>query len=55
MFDNNVVELSTINDEVVEKVNINKLKAYHHNNSSTNVIIITVTIDTRLNGKIKNR
>jgi hypothetical protein len=29
MFDNNTVELSTISDEGVEKVNINKLKTYH--------------------------
>ncbi len=34
MFDNNVVELSTISDEGVERVN-NKLKTYHHNNPST--------------------
>jgi hypothetical protein len=39
MFDNNSVELSTINDEGVERVNINKLKVYHHNNPPTNVII----------------
>jgi hypothetical protein len=54
MFDNNNVELSTISDEGVEKVNINKLKAYH-NKSPTNVIIATVTINTRPSGKIKNR
>jgi hypothetical protein len=38
-----------------EKVNINKLKAYHHNNSSTNVIITTITVDTRPSGKIRIR
>jgi hypothetical protein len=53
-FDNNIVELLTINDEGVERLNINKPKAYHHNNL-TNVIIMTITIDTRPNGKIINR
>jgi hypothetical protein len=55
MFDNNTVELSTISDEGVERININKLNAYHHNNPPTNVIITTITIDTRPNGKIINR
>jgi hypothetical protein len=49
------VELSTISDEGVEIVKINKLKTYHHNNPPTNVIITTITIDTRPSGKIKNR
>jgi hypothetical protein len=55
MFDNNTVELSTISDEGVERININKLNAYHHNNPPTNVIITTITIDTRPNGKNINR
>jgi hypothetical protein len=55
MLDNNSVELSTINDEGVERVNINKLKVYHHNNPPTNVIIVVVTVDIRPSGKIKNR
>ncbi len=55
MFDNNIVELSTISNEGVEKVNINKLKAYHHNNPPTNVIIVVVTINTKPSGKIRNR
>jgi hypothetical protein len=55
MFNNNIVELSTISDEGEERVNNNKLKAYHHHNPSTSVIITIVTIDTRLNGKIRNR
>jgi len=53
-FYNNIVELSTMSDEGVERLNVNKPKAYHHNNL-TNVIITTVTIDTRPNGKIINR
>jgi hypothetical protein len=32
VFDNNTMELSTISDEGVERVNINKLKAYQHDN-----------------------
>jgi hypothetical protein len=55
MFDNNIMELLTISDEGVERVNINKLKAYHHDNPPTNVIIVVVIVDTRPNGKIKNR
>jgi hypothetical protein len=55
MFNNNIVELSTISDEGVETVNNNKLKAYHHNNPPTSVIIAVVTVDTIPNGKIKNR
>ncbi len=47
--------MSTINDEGVERVNINKLKTYHHDNPPTNVIIVVVTFDTRPNGKNKNR
>ncbi len=37
------MELSTISDEGVEKVNINKLKVYHHN-PPTNVIITIVIV-----------
>ncbi len=55
MFDNNTMELSTISNEGAKKVNINKLKVYHHNNAPTNLIIVIVTIDTRPGGKIKNR
>ncbi len=38
----------------VKRVNINKLKAYHHNKSPTNVIIMTIIVDTQPSGKIKN-
>ncbi len=55
MFDNNIVELSTISNEEADRVNINKLKVYHHNNPPTNVIIMVVIVDTRPSGKIKNR
>ncbi len=54
-FDNNTMELSTINDEGVERVNINKPKAYHHDNPPIDVIITTIIIDTKPSGKIKNR
>jgi hypothetical protein len=36
VFDINTMELSTISDEGAERVNINKLRAYHHNNPPTN-------------------
>jgi hypothetical protein len=55
MFDNNIMELSTISDEGAKRVNINKLKAYHHNNPPTNVIITIITFDTKPSGKFKNR
>jgi hypothetical protein len=55
MFDNNTMELSTISDERAKRININKLKAYQHNNPPTNVIIEVVTVDTRPSGKIRNR
>ncbi len=55
MFDNNTIELSTMSNEGAKRVNINKLKVYHHNNPPTNVITMIVTIDTRPSGKIKSR
>jgi hypothetical protein len=54
MFDNKPMELSTINDEGVGRVNINKLKVYHHN-PPTNVIIAAVTVDTRPTSKAESR
>jgi hypothetical protein len=54
MFDNNTMELSTISNEGVKRVNINKLKTYHHNNPPTNVIIMDVIVDTRHSGKKPN-
>ncbi len=39
----------------VERVNINKLKAYHHDNPRNNVIIIVVTVDTKPSGIFLNR
>jgi hypothetical protein len=54
MFANNTMELSTISDEGVKRININKLKVYHHN-PPTNVIIIVVIVDTRPNSKIGGR
>jgi hypothetical protein len=55
MFDSNIVELPTISDEGVDRININKLKICHHNNPPTNVIITVVTVDGRPNGTIINR
>ncbi len=55
MFDNNSIELSTISDEEVEKVNINKLNAYHHDNPPIDLIITIIAVDTRPSWKIKNR
>jgi hypothetical protein len=47
MFDNNTMELSTISDDEVKRVNINKLKTYHHDNPPIDVIITVITIGTR--------
>jgi len=47
------MELSTISDEGAKRININKLKTYHHNNPPTNIIITVVTIDTRYSGEIR--
>ncbi len=55
VFDNNTMELSTISDEGVERVNINKLKAYQHDNWPIDAIITIVIVDTRPSGKNKNR
>jgi hypothetical protein len=54
MFNNNTMELSTISDEGVEIVNINKPKVYHYN-PPTNVIIVDVIVDTKPSSKIGNR
>ncbi len=44
VFNNNLVELSTLSNDDKEKVNINKLKDYRHNDTliiiMTNVIIV---------------
>jgi hypothetical protein len=45
VFDNNTMELSTISDEGVKRVTINKLKVYFHN-PPTNVIITVFIVDT---------
>jgi hypothetical protein len=55
IFDNNIMELSTISDEGAEKININKLKTYHHNNPQTNVIIMAIIIDTKYSRKNRNK
>jgi hypothetical protein len=54
MFDNNIVELSTISNERVKRININKLKVYYHN-PPTNVLIVIVTFGTRLGSKNGSR
>ncbi len=41
------MELSTISSDRLKKIHINKLKAYHHNNVPTNVIITTIIIDVK--------
>jgi hypothetical protein len=47
------MKLSTISDEGAYEININKLKAYHHNNPPTNVIIMVVTINAKPSGKLE--
>jgi len=47
--------LSTISDDGIERVNINKLKAYHDNNPLTNVIIMAIIVDAKCINRIANR
>jgi hypothetical protein len=49
------VELSTISNDGLERVNINKLKVHHHNNIPTNFIIIVITIDIRYYNIVESR
>ncbi len=51
IFDNNIVELSTMGNDDVERVNINKLKEYHHNFLPTNIMVTIVTIEMYLEEK----
>jgi hypothetical protein len=55
IFDNNIVELSTMGNDDVERVNINKLKEYHHNFPPTNIMVTIVTIEMYLEEKSKTK
>lgn len=43
MLNNNIVELFTINNDDMEKININNLKGYCHEN--TLIVIMTIVVE----------
>jgi hypothetical protein len=43
-FNNNIVESTTLGDDEVEKVNINKLKEYHSKNVAVNIMVANVHV-----------
>ncbi len=48
IFNNNMVELNTLSNNDVERVNINKLKKYHHGETPTFIMTIIVNIKGRV-------
>ncbi len=48
IFNNNTVELSTLSNKDVERVNINKIKEYHHGETPTIIMTIIVNIEGRV-------
>ncbi len=54
IFNNNMVESSTLNNSDVEKVNINKLKKCHHGETPTIIMTIIVNIRKRVKLVQKN-
>jgi hypothetical protein len=54
IFNNNMVESSTLNNSDVEKVNINKLKKCHHGETPTIIMTIVVNIRRRVKLVQKN-
>jgi len=44
-FNNNIVKLTTLGDDEVEKVNINKLKEYHFKNVVANIMVVNVHVE----------
>lgn len=49
------MELSTISNDDVERVNINKLKGYCHNHTPIDVVMIFLIIDTERSNKPRKR
>ncbi len=43
-FNNNIVELTTLSDDEVERVNINKLKEYHYKNVVVDIMAANVHV-----------
>jgi len=54
-FNNNIMELSTISNDDIENININKLKGYHHDNTLIVVMIIIIIVNIKHINKPKNR
>jgi hypothetical protein len=55
MFNNNIMESSTISNDDIENININKLKEYHHDNTLIVVMIIIIIVNIKHINKPKNR
>ncbi len=53
--DNNTIELSTISNDDVKIININKLKGYCHNHTPTDDVIVAVMVDTKPSHKPRRR
>ncbi len=43
-FNNNIVELTTLGDDEVERVNIKKIKEYHSKNMVVNIMVANVHV-----------
>ncbi len=49
MYNNNIVEFSTLSNNDAERVNINKLKKYYHGEPCIVIMIIVVKIEGNIN------
>jgi hypothetical protein len=49
VFNNNTIELTTLGDDEVERVNINKLKEYHFKSVIANVMVANVYVERYFN------
>jgi hypothetical protein len=54
-FNNNIVELTTLGDDEVERVNINKLKEYHSKNVMVDVMVTNVYVGRYLSRYHQNK
>jgi hypothetical protein len=55
MLNNNIMELSTISNDNIQNININKLKGYHHDNTLIVIMIIIIIVNIKHITKPKNR
>ncbi len=52
---NNIMELSTISNDDIENININKLKGYHHDNTLIVIMTIIIIVNIKHITKPKNK